>query len=64
MYEPWALNIDLSIINFNVSDPDHPNVEKLTKISTKQARTGIVMSRGWGNPKGFCQGFERVGVGV
>ena len=43
MYEPWVMDIDLSTINFNFTDPDHPNVEKLGKNSTKQARTGIAM---------------------
>jgi len=37
------MNIDLSAIKFDVTDPDHPNVEKLGKNSTKQARTGIAM---------------------
>lgn len=37
------MNIDLSTIKFTVTDPDHPNVEKLGKNSTKQARTGIAM---------------------
>jgi len=41
MYEPWVMNIDLSNIKFNVSDPDHPTVEKLSKTSNKQERTGI-----------------------
>jgi hypothetical protein len=43
MYEPWVMNIDLSTIKFAFTDPDHPNVEKLGKNSTKQARTGIAM---------------------
>lgn len=43
MYEPWVINIDLSTINFGVSDPDHPTVEKLSKTSTKQERTGMAM---------------------
>jgi hypothetical protein len=37
------MNIDLSTIQFTITDPDHPNVEKLGKNSTKQARTGIAM---------------------
>lgn len=37
------MNIDLRAINFSVSNPDHPNVEKLSKISKKQERTGIAM---------------------
>jgi hypothetical protein len=45
MYEPWVMNIDLSTIKFNFIDPDHPNVEKLGKNSTKQTRTGIAMIR-------------------
>jgi len=45
MYEPWVMTIDLSTIDFPITDPDHPNVEKLTKFSTKQARTGIAMTR-------------------
>jgi hypothetical protein len=45
MYEPWVMDIDLSTINFTFTDPDHPNVEKLGKNSTKQARTGIAMIR-------------------
>ena len=44
MYEPWAKTIDLSAVDFDtVSDPDHPNVPKLTTHSTKQARTGVAM---------------------
>jgi hypothetical protein len=43
MYESWVKNIDLSTIQFTATDPDHPNVEKLGKNSTKQARTGIAM---------------------
>jgi len=43
MYEPWVMNIDLSTIAFSSSDPDHPIVEKLSKTSTKQERTGIAM---------------------
>ena len=37
------MDIDLSTIKFTFTDPDHPNVEKLGKNSTKQARTGIAM---------------------
>jgi len=46
MYEPWVMNIDLSSIpiTFGQTDPDHPTVEKLTKTSTKQDRTGIAMT--------------------
>ncbi|KAH9070706.1 hypothetical protein EDB83DRAFT_2517848 [Lactarius deliciosus] len=44
MYEPWVKTIDLkAIIVETASDPDHPNVPKLTKHSTKQARTGVAM---------------------
>jgi hypothetical protein len=46
MYEPWVMNIDLSSIPTtpsSLSDPDHPTVEKLSKTSTKQQRTGIAM---------------------
>lgn len=39
------MTIDLSAIDFVVTDPDQPNVAKLTKSSTKQARTGIAMIR-------------------
>ena len=45
MYEPWVKDIDLSAIKFPYTDPDHPNVEKLGKNSTKQARTGIAMTK-------------------
>ncbi|KAI9436004.1 hypothetical protein H4582DRAFT_2079138 [Lactarius indigo] len=44
MYEPWVKTIDLKAVSVEtVSDPDHPNVSKLTTHSTKQARTGIAM---------------------
>ena len=44
MYEPWVRSIDLSTVEVDtVSDPDHPNVPKLTNQSTKQARTGVAM---------------------
>lgn len=43
MYEPWVLKIDLSSIAGDASDPDFPNAGKLTKHSTKPARTGIAM---------------------
>jgi len=43
MYEPWVKTIDLSAIDFNITDPDHPNIAKLTKFSMKQAQTGIAM---------------------
>ncbi|KAH9014989.1 II DNA helicase [Lactarius pseudohatsudake] len=44
MYEPWVKTIDLkAVIVETASDPDHPNVPKLTKHSTKQARTGVAM---------------------
>ena len=43
MYEPWVLDIDLSTIEENSSDPDFPNVGKLTKYSTKSAWTGVAM---------------------
>lgn len=41
MYESWAMTIDLdtAAIDFT-SDPDHPNVTKLSIHSTKQQRTG------------------------
>ena len=43
MYEPWVMDIDLSATKFTFTDPDHPNVEKLGKNSTKQAHTRIAM---------------------
>jgi hypothetical protein len=43
MYKPWVLKIDLSRIVRDASDPDFPNTGKLTKYSTKPARTGIAM---------------------
>ena len=44
MYEPWAKSIDLAAVKVDtVSDPDHPNIPKLTVHSTKQARTGVAM---------------------
>jgi len=43
MYEPWVLKINLSSITGDASDPDFPNAGKLTKFSTKPARTGIAM---------------------
>jgi len=43
MYEPWVMTIDLSSVAGDASDPDFPNSGKLTKYSTKPARTGIAM---------------------
>lgn len=43
MYEPWVLKIDLSSTAGDATDPDFPNAGKLTKYSTKPARTGIAM---------------------
>ncbi|KAH9011631.1 II DNA helicase [Lactarius pseudohatsudake] len=44
MYEPWVKSIDPAAVEVDTaSDPDHPNVPKLTVHSTKQARTGIAM---------------------
>jgi ERCC4-related helicase len=44
MYEPWVKTIDIETVRVEtVSDPDHPNVPKLTIHSTKQARTGVAM---------------------
>ncbi|KAH9160732.1 II DNA helicase [Lactarius sanguifluus] len=44
MYEPWVKTIDLKAVRVEASsDPDHPNVPKLTAHSTKQARTGVAM---------------------
>lgn len=44
MYEPWVKSIDLATIEVDTSsDPDHPNIPKLTKHSTKQGRTGVAM---------------------
>jgi hypothetical protein len=43
MYEPWVKDINLSALDFTPSDPDHPNVAKLSKTSKKQERTGIAM---------------------
>lgn len=39
------MNIDLSIIKFPYTDLNHPNVAKLGKTSTKQAHTGIAMTK-------------------
>ncbi len=41
MYEPWVMDVDLSNVNLDVSDPDHPTVAKLSKTSNKQERTGM-----------------------
>ena len=44
MYEPWVKTIDLGAVRVEAaSDPDHPNVLKLTTHSTNQARTGVAM---------------------
>lgn len=44
MYEPWVKSIDLATVEVDtVSDPDYPNIPKLTKHSTKQGRTGVAM---------------------
>jgi hypothetical protein len=44
MYEPWVKMIDLGAVRVEAaSDPDYPNVAKLTTHSTKQARTGVAM---------------------
>lgn len=44
MYEPWVKEIDLTAVEAEAaSDPDHPNVPKLTEHSTKKARTGVAM---------------------
>jgi len=43
MYEPWVMDVDLSVVDFTVSDPDHPIVMKLSKTSNKQERTGMAM---------------------
>lgn len=40
LYEPWVLDIDLSEILETLNDPDQP-VGKITKFSSKQARTGV-----------------------
>ena len=45
MYEPWVLDIDLSTIEENSSDPDFPNAGKLTKYPTKSAWTAVAMIR-------------------
>lgn len=45
MTESWVKDIDLSALDFtpSESDPDHPNVAKLSKTSNKKDRTGIAM---------------------
>jgi hypothetical protein len=43
MYELWVLDIDLSTIEENNSDPNFPNAGKLTKYSTKFTWTGVAM---------------------
>ena len=44
MYEPWAKSINLATVEVDTSsNPDHPNIPKLTVHSTKQARTGVAM---------------------
>jgi hypothetical protein len=44
MYEPWVKDIDLTAPNVNcISDPDHPNTQKLTIHSKKRDRTGVAM---------------------
>jgi len=45
MYEPWVMDIDLSVVDVTlaVSDPDHPTVAKLSKTSNKKERTGMAM---------------------
>ena len=44
MYEPWVKDIDLTFPSINcTSDPDHPNVQKLTIHSKKRDRTGVAM---------------------
>ena len=44
MYEPWVKTTDLGAVRVEaVSDPDHPNVSKLTTDSTKHARTGVAI---------------------
>jgi ERCC4-related helicase len=44
MYEPWVKTINLEAVTVEtVSDPNHPNIPKLTIHSTKQARTGVTM---------------------
>ena len=44
MYEPWAKSINLAAAEVDTtSDPDHPNIPKLTIHSTKQAHTGVAM---------------------
>ncbi|KAF8266826.1 P-loop containing nucleoside triphosphate hydrolase protein [Lactarius quietus] len=44
MYEPWVMKINCNAVEAEaVSDPDHPNVPKLTQHSKKQARTGVAM---------------------
>ncbi|KAH9176717.1 hypothetical protein EDB89DRAFT_2123586 [Lactarius sanguifluus] len=46
IYEPWVKTIDLEAVNVETaSDPDHPNVPTLTINSTKQAHTGITMTK-------------------
>ena len=44
MYEPWALEIDLSDVpKAFANDPDSPVVEELTAYSNKMDRTGYAM---------------------
>ena len=48
MYESWVMDVDVSesaVTNLSASDPDHPIVAKLSKISNKQERTGIAMTK-------------------
>ena len=49
------MNINLSTITFSISDPDHPTIEKLSKTSTKQERTGIAMLKIVQSPDCFRQ---------
>lgn len=44
MYEPWVKSINLAAVEVDTAtDPDHPNIPKLTTHSTKQGRTGVAM---------------------
>ena len=43
IFEPWVTEINLSVLNLTVTDPDHPTVVKLSKTSNKKERTGMGM---------------------
>ncbi len=44
MYKPCVIDVDLlALENLSASDPDHPIVAKLSKISNKKEQTGVAM---------------------